>query len=232
MQLILTRYASYFKRKYKHRGKVLEKRYTSYLVDTELYLAQLSKYIHNNPVGVIVDKPENWAWSSYQYFLDSKLDKPRFLETGLVLMKFGKKQARTELIRYTNEPDDWDPEEHIFSNTILGSEKFIEEITLKHISPNIDTELKGSFKLNKTYMLRIKEIKEFIAKLSFDNKTLSCLLIFALKEKTNLSYKDISKQIFIGSFSASAISGRYSRIKLKANTDSKLAKALIQIQSL
>jgi hypothetical protein len=43
MQLILTRYADYFKRKYNHRGKVFEKRFTLILIDTEIYLMQLVK---------------------------------------------------------------------------------------------------------------------------------------------------------------------------------------------
>ena len=232
MQLILSRFVNYFKRKYKHRGKVLEKRFYCTLIDTELYLAQLSKYIHNNPVDVIVDKPEDWAWSSYKYFLNPKLDKPRFLETGLVLMKFGKEQARKELARYTNEPDDWNPEEHVFSNTILGSENFIREITLKHIVPEIDTEVKGSFKLNKTYNFRIDNIKEFISKLTNDIQIQSSLLILALREKTNLTYKQISQQFFFGQLSNSSLSDKYIRIKKRACSDKEIAKAIYEIRNL
>jgi REP element-mobilizing transposase RayT len=229
MQLILTRYASYFKRKYAHRGKVFEKRYTSILIDTELYLMQLTKYIHNNPVGVIVDKPGDWAWSSYKYFVNPEFDQLSFLERDLIL---GKHKSLNALIEYSSKPDGWNPDEHIFSGTILGSEKFIEEITLKHVAPNIDTDLKGSFKLNKTYRIRIENIKSFISKINIDLQTQTGLLIYALREKTNLSYKEISEKFFLGNYSASAISGRYARIKSKAKTDDKLAKALIKIKSL
>lgn len=229
MQLVLTRYASYFKRKYKHRGKVVEKRFTSILIDTELYLMQLAKYIHNNPVGVIVDKPEDWIWSSYRYFISSNLIQPRFLEKGFILQKHKSLEALTE---YTNESDNWNPEDHIFSGTILGSDKFIEEITLKHIAPEIDIDLKGSFKLNKIYRIRIDKIKNFISKMNFDIKTQTYLLIYALREKTNFSYKEIFEKFFLGSFSPSAISGRYARLKSKAKTDPKLASALINIKNL
>jgi len=229
MQLLLARFANYFKRKYKHRGKVVEKRFTSILIDSEMYLMQLTKYIHNNPVGVIVDKPESWAWSSYKYFLDASLNKPKFLERDLILKKH---KCLDALVQYTNEPDDWKPEDYIFSNTILGSEKFIEEITLRHIAPEIDVSLRGSFKLNKTYRIRVDRIKNFIAKLNFDLKTQTCLLIYALREKTDMSYKEISTKFFLGTFSASAISGRYARIKAKASSETKLAKALIQIKNL
>ena len=229
MQLLLTRYADYFKRKYKHRGKVFEKRFTSILVDTEMYLMQVTKYIHNNPVGVIVDKAEDWAWSSYKYFIDSSLSQPRFLEKDLILQKH---KCLDALIEYTNESDDWDPKDHVFSGTILGSEKFIEEITLKHIAPEIDIGLRGSFKFNKTYRIRIESIKNFISKVNFDLKTQTSLLIYALREKTDMSYKEISEKFFLGSFSASAISGSYARVKIKARTNIKLAETLIQIKDL
>lgn len=232
MQLLLSRYASYFKRKYKARGKVFEMRFYSVLVDTETYLVQLAKYIHNNPVGVMVDAPEDWQWSSYQYFINPSSNKPRFLETGLVLLKFGKTKSLDELVRYTNEPDDWDPEEHVFSNTILGSEKFIEEITLKYVAPEIDTELKGSFQLNKTYKYRIDDIKRFVSRLAFDVKTQSTLFIFALREKTNLSYKEISGQFFLGQAQASALSAKCLRLKRKAQNDTNLAKAILSIRNL
>jgi len=229
MQLILTRYASHFKRKYKHRGKVLEKRFSSILVDTELYLIHLAKYIHHNPVGVVVDKLEDWAWSSYRFFVDSRLSKPRFLETSLILQKH---QNLTSFVDYANEPGDWNPEDHIFSGVILGSEKFIEQITFNHIAPTIDTDLKGSLQLNKTYRIRIAKIKEFIARQNHDLQIQTSLLIYALREKTNLSYKKISEQFFIGSFSPSAIASRYSRIKAQAQDDLILAKALIELNSL
>jgi REP element-mobilizing transposase RayT len=229
MQLILTRYADYFKRKHKHRGKVLEKRFTSILIDTEMYLMQLAKYIHNNPVEVIIDKPEDWAWSSYKYFLNPKLLQPKFLEKGLILKKH---KNLDSLIKYTNEPDDWNPEDHIFSNTILGSEKFIEEITLKHVALDIDVDLKGSFKLNKTYRLRVSKIKSNISKLTSDIKLQSSLLIFALREKTNMTYKEISKEFFFGQAKISSLSDRYQRIKDKARSNKDIEKAIIEIRNL
>lgn len=229
MQLMLTRYASYFKRKYKHRGKVFEKRYTSILIDTELYLMQLTKYIHNNPVEVIVNQPQDWAWSSYKFFLDPCLKKPSFLEKDLILQKHKSIDA---LIEFTNEPDDWDPYEHIFAGTILGSEKFIEEITLNHIAPDIDVSLKGSFKLNKTYRIRINKIKEYISKFTTDIKLQSSLLILALRERTNLSYKEISKEFFFGQAKISSLADRYRRLKNKLKSDKRLAKAFFEIINL
>jgi putative transposase len=228
MHLILTRYADYFKRKYSHPGKVFEKRFTSILVDTELYFNQLSKYIHNNPVGVIVKRPEDWHWSSYKYCINSRLEKPEFLEIELILKKIG---GYRSLIQFTNEIDDWDPMDYIFSNTILGSENFIEEITNKHINPEINLELQGSLNLNKTYRFRIDEIRKIVSSTSFDLNTQASLLIYALRKRTNMTFKEISSSIFLGHLSVSALSCRYERIKAKAQRDKKIANILVKVQS-
>ncbi|MCE2928132.1 MAG: transposase [Candidatus Caenarcaniphilales bacterium] len=232
MQLLFTRYADYFKRKYNHSGKVFERRYKSILVDTESYLIQLSKYIHRNPVGVMVNDPIHWSWSSYKYFVNPKIPVPSFLEKELILIKFGKKNSIQNFIKFTEENDEWDPNDYIFSRTILGSEKFLEEVTLKHISPIIDTGVRASYTLNKTYRSKLEIIKQFISKSNYDLTTQICLMIFALRQKTNLTYKEISDMIFLGSFSPSAISGNYSRIKAKAKNDLQLSKTLIDIKCL
>ena len=232
MQLVLSRFANYFKRKYQHKGKVLEKRYTSYLVDTEMYLMQLSKYIHRNPVGIIVDSPADCVWSSYNNYINPKLTKPNFLETNLLLHKFRNKNPIQELIKYTIESDDWNPSDYIFSNTILGSEKFIEEITLKHIAPEINTDIRASYKLNKTYRHRIDEIKTFIIRLTDNLEHQKSLLILVLREKTNLSYKDISKEFFGGLIKVSTLSERYKSIKQKALMNKNIAKAIYMIRNL
>jgi putative transposase len=232
MQLVLSRFANYFKKKYKHRGKVLEKRYTSYLVDTEMYLMQLSKYIHCNPVGVIVNSPSDWHWSSYNYYTNPKLLKPSFLETDLIYQKFRARDPIQELIKYTLESDDWNPMDCIFSNTILGSDKFIEEVTLKHIAPEINTDICASYKLNKTYRFRIDEIKKYIIELTDDLEHQKSLLILALREKTNLSYKDISKDFFSGLTKVTTLSERYKSIKLKSINNKNIAKAIYKIRNL
>ena len=147
-------------------------------------------------------------------------------------MKFGKKHARSELIKYTNEHDNWNPEDYVFSNTILGSEKFIEEISLKHIAPKINTEIKGSFKLNKAYKFRVGNIKEFVSKLTCDVQIQSSLLILALREKTNMTYKQISQEFFFGQLSNSSLSDKYIRIKKRACSDKTIAQAIYEIRNL
>jgi hypothetical protein len=46
-------------------------RYKALLVDIDEYAQELSRYIHFNPVSAdMVEKPEQFKWSSYKYFLE------------------------------------------------------------------------------------------------------------------------------------------------------------------
>ena len=67
-------------------------RFKSILIDADEYLKHLSRYIHLNPVRAgIVEKPEEYRWSSYPAFI-GKTKAPEWLETGWLLPNFGKKK--------------------------------------------------------------------------------------------------------------------------------------------
>jgi len=60
-------YAKYFQYKYKLVGHFWQDRFKSYIVIKDRYLFNCVNYIENNPVRAkIVDKPEDYAWSSYR----------------------------------------------------------------------------------------------------------------------------------------------------------------------
>jgi len=70
MQNINTSYTVYINRTKKKFGHLFQGRYKSYIVDKESYLVELSRYIHLNPVRAgIVNKPEDYIWSSYRDYL-------------------------------------------------------------------------------------------------------------------------------------------------------------------
>ena len=67
---ILNSYSHYFNIKTKRRGPLWESRFSNILIKTDEQLTHLSLYIHLNPVtAYLVDKPQNWPFSSYQEFL-------------------------------------------------------------------------------------------------------------------------------------------------------------------
>ncbi len=66
MRVVGSRYAYYFNRRYGRTGTMWEGRHKSSLVQTDRYFLICSRYIELNPVVAgMVNKPEQYRWSSY-----------------------------------------------------------------------------------------------------------------------------------------------------------------------
>jgi len=69
MNNILNSYTRYFNVKTKRKGPLWESRFQRVLVKSDEHLLHLTRYIHLNPVTVhLVDKPQDWQFSSYKEF--------------------------------------------------------------------------------------------------------------------------------------------------------------------
>ena len=79
-------YASWWNWRHRHVGHVFQGRFNAQVVQDELYLANVCRYIALNPVRAgMVESPEHWPWSSYRATaglarLPSFLDCNRLLE--------------------------------------------------------------------------------------------------------------------------------------------------------
>ncbi|MDA1256076.1 MAG: transposase, partial [Proteobacteria bacterium] len=192
MQRLQTRYASYFKAKYKHRGKVFEKRYKAILVDTDTYALDLARYIHRNPVGPIVQDPASWTYSSYRSYLgyDSK---PKFLDTDLVLNRFDQNinAAKIKLQKHMEleESSYWLPDDFIIGKSILGSASFVERIKAK-LAIEVNDEITGLIALSSED--KVSVIKAYIARLNFDFKLQLNLMIYAFSTRSQLNRSEIN----------------------------------------
>jgi putative transposase len=92
---IHTRYAIYFNKRYNLIGHVFQDRFHSTIVHSTDYLLQVTRYIHLNPVKAkMVEKPEEYVWSSHQAYLNnlkqfpSKLHSKLSITTEKVLSNF------------------------------------------------------------------------------------------------------------------------------------------------
>ncbi len=66
MQRFNGRYTQYFNRFHQRVGHVFQGRYKSILVEKEVYLLELCRYVVLNPVRAkMVAAPGDWIWSSY-----------------------------------------------------------------------------------------------------------------------------------------------------------------------
>lgn len=91
-QKLTLAYAKYFNQKYNRVGHVWQGRFRSSLVDKENYFIYCGLYIELNPVRAgLVNRPEEWPWSSYHYYTSEKNeniinnlidDNPYYLELG------------------------------------------------------------------------------------------------------------------------------------------------------
>jgi len=87
MAIINKRYSEFYKRKYNYFGQLYETRFFASMVVDPISLLNVSSYIHQNPLKTtraLVDKMEAYPYSSYQYYADPTLKKPRFINTQLL----------------------------------------------------------------------------------------------------------------------------------------------------
>jgi putative transposase len=129
MKGLNTGYANWFKAKHKVSGAVLEGRYHAILVDGDAYLAQVSAYIHLNPVRAgKAEWAEGYAWGSYRYYMKPR-QKPDWLTTEAVLGMFGGRTAR-----YRRYVEQWMEEPKLTRSElygrcgILGDGTFLEKV--------------------------------------------------------------------------------------------------------
>lgn len=86
MKGIATSYAMYFNIKYRRVGHVFQDRFKSEAVEDEQYLMAVIRYVHYNPIkAFMVERPEDYRWSSYQWYLVPEVEEAEFMDAQYVL---------------------------------------------------------------------------------------------------------------------------------------------------
>jgi putative transposase len=134
MHWLNSSYVRRYNRKHRQRGHLFQGRYKALLVDADTYLTWLSRYIHLNPVRArMTASPVAYRWSSYRPFV-SEARIPEWLQTDLVLSRFGKirKPAQVEYRRFVEgahgEAFDKKIAHCLREGEILGSDSFLESL--------------------------------------------------------------------------------------------------------
>ena len=135
MQLFLSSYATWWARRHQGGGHLFQSRYRNELVEDETYLWVLTRYIHLNPVRAgIVQRPEQWPWSSYPGYARrrDRLDWVAYDELLAAWSgEFGRTDAEASYRRFMTagiaDPPaaPWQEARH---NWILGSERFVDRL--------------------------------------------------------------------------------------------------------
>ncbi len=100
MQNIGVAYATYFNKKYNRVGHLFQNRFKSKAVETQIYMLNLLRYIHQNPEQAGIEKMEKYKWSSYNEYINKKI----LTDTEIVLKFFSKdnKKAIEEFVTFNN----------------------------------------------------------------------------------------------------------------------------------
>lgn len=73
MQMLNSAYTTYHNTVHKKRGHLFQGRYKASLVDKDSYMAEVSRYIHLNPVRAgIINDPSKYIWSSCRAYVSKQ----------------------------------------------------------------------------------------------------------------------------------------------------------------
>lgn len=129
-------YATWFNRRHRRVGSLFQGRFKAILVEDESYCWALSRYIHLNPVRArMVERPEDYPWSSYQHYLRSR-KAPGWLDWQSVLAEICKdrRRAHREYQRFVEEGLHGkivSPLKEVVGKVLLGSTEWVEQ--MRHV---------------------------------------------------------------------------------------------------
>ncbi len=217
-------YTNYYNTKRKRAGHLFQGRYKAILIEADEYAAELSRYIHLNPVRAkMAEKPESYQWSSFRAYIgESKV--PEWLKTDFILGYFGN-NGKAVGKKY-----------HIFVHELLGeaSEFSIDCSKASSIlgSPEFMTAIEENFLLNQEPDRNLPELRKLSRRLSLEaiiaeacgyfgeNEQLATKVgIYISQKYSGARLKEIGELFGVGE---SAVSQASKRFAIKLTEDAEL----------
>lgn len=233
MKHINSSYTTYFNIKRKRAGHLLQGRYKAILVEADTYAAELSRYIHLNPVRAGMAKsPEDYRWSSYRFYTEG--GEPSWLTTGFILGYLGTEdsESRRNYKSYINEMvagEYVSPLTGVVGSTILGSEDFVREIREKELDGRpADRDLPALRELKERP--RPEKIREIARNAFVDNRRLARLAgIYLCHRYSGVKLKEIG-DLFLLSDSGVIQASR--RFEAAMEAEAQLGKKVEEIRGI
>jgi len=122
-------YTQEFNRRHSRTGHVFQGRYKAILVERDVYLLELARYVVLNPVRAkMAPTARDWPWSSYRATAGTEVAPP-LLTTDWILEQFGpsKKKAQAAYRRFVSAGQGVTVWENLRGQIYLGSDEFIEQ---------------------------------------------------------------------------------------------------------
>lgn len=233
MHYINTAYAAYYNTKHKRAGHLYQGRFKAILVDKDEYLHYLSCYIHLNPVRVgIVKFPEEYRYSSYNYFISSNKP-PQWFNASLILSIFDNKPAKARRLYRQFVTDNTGKEKDIIKNNIkngfvLGSDNFLEGLKAKIDAIRDNPEIPVLNEVKYKEGPSMEYIRSTVEKLVGHNKRLARSVSMYLSRKyTQKTNNEIAA--FYGNIGYTGVSQACRRIEDRRVKDRNLEKLIITL---
>ena len=223
-------YTQVFNKRRRRVGPLFQGRYKAIVVEKESYSLEISRYIHLNPVKAkMVERPEQWKWSSYRMFL-GKEKKREFLETDWLLGQFAKKgmRARGLFHQFTLEglKESWEPGKEK-QGCVLGGMDFCNWVRHEFLEEKEDGEIPELRQWQKKASL--EEIEEVISKLSeTETRIKKKLRIYAMRKYGGLSLKEIGEKM--GGVSYSGVSRVVERLETEMEKNLRVRRLVEQLK--
>ncbi len=241
MHYISGSYATYINTKRGRNGHLFQGRYKSILVDKDSYLMELSRYIHLNPVRArMVEKPEEYAYSSYNSYITGEPGKIVTTDLILGMLSVQRKEAQKAYRHYVENgigKELKNPLDNAYCGIILGGEQFIKDV-LRTIKEGYIERAEVSHRRALRNVMGMEEIIEGVCRyfkvsreavIKRQRGDIKNIAIYLIKRRSGATNKEIGA--LFGGVSYSAVSKTYQRMLERLRTDQELRKKMEKIDS-
>jgi len=238
-----TAYTNYFNRKYNRVGHLFQGRYRCILVEKDPYLLELSRYLHLNPVRAgIVQRPEDYRWSSYRSYLGT-LPFPGWLRTDDILGQLSarRSEARRKYRLFVKDGlkgGIQNPLGQVIAGVALGGTTFWEETRKKIETFEQDDEIptlrEASRRKNLEAILHAVErfygvSREVLCQKNRPSHPATQVAMYLTRKKTDLSLIEIGT--YFGGRHYSAVSAAHRRVELRRQREPKFHEEIIKVEA-
>ncbi len=238
MHYINGSYTNYINRRKDRSGHLFQGRYKAILIDRDNYLLELSRYIHLNPVRAgIVERPQDYPFSSYSSFIKRKGEK--IVYRDLIWAMMSKKVTEApkkyrDFVENALADGQESPLKNVYGGSILGNKSFIKE-SLGRINDSLLRRNDVSYRRDLRSSIEAKDIMAILSEhfgVSTDDLIrargdLRNATIYFIKKYTEMTNCQIGE--LFGDLSYSAISQVQRRLLNKVSKDKSLRKELEKI---
>jgi len=232
MQELQTSYAVYYNWRHERVGHLFQGRFKAKLVQTDVYLRQVNRYIHRNPVKArIVKKAANYPWTSYCYFIGRK-SPPRWLVVDDTLQQFGDISKRSKVIGLYKEYVGDGREDEQFTamvqkGVMIATEEFKAWIKKKFLEGQVDPEVPDLKRIDRPEICRSK-IMECVEQMVQNEKLARKCKIFMLRKYTSATWEELAEDF--GGVHYKTISKIFSRFEKELNWNAQLLNVVRRIE--